>query len=879
MPSQMLMTRHLIGYSHQIMAKERVLGQYMDSLSGYERVVVFTGLLGSQVRTLLIASITLLTLLYSGSGKSTLMKYLFRNVETTRHLQAWAGTARLVQADFYFWKPGRDIQKSLEGLLRTLLYHILSTCPDLVSVLCPDRSNQQHVGFLTATPWTLSELQKAFQIFRSRNDVTAKFYFQVDGLDEYYGDSWDIIHTLQDLAMCPNVKMCLSSRPWNSFQDTFGRSNSYVLRLHERTKRDIKIFACETLTAYAAHSDFEVSLFSDLIEDIAERAQGVFLWVRLVVHSLRDGIVNGDPVSILHERLRAIPTDLEDFFKHILESVEGVYQSRMARTFLAALRTRDPLTALHYYFLDQEDTMLDHQSPLAPWTESKIQEIVQQTHRRLNGRFKGLLEPSSTKAKARNPPVDFLHRTLRDFLKTERMTEWLKMLASTQPNILVSMGRAMMITQCIVYENTPAIPKVAIELAGLAIKETGNSEQCLVVVDLTHDVYQRTRGTWLHDKCGFNCYIVQFAQLVGHVDYLRHCIQQRGMKVDVDSILQHVLCCPLREEETFNLCLPESRSVFGLHDRHNKPLDPTVYDAKYLAHDQSHDMIDTLLDFGADPITLLEAVAKLDTLRKTNLDIVRLFFNRADRLGCSMFEWHRMFSSPETTAGKSSRKILRYLELLLSHKVDPNIASHGSTLFGKFLQTLSQIRSRNTIKNIFAKQHQGEILLAFLRAAADVTQVYKDESDESWFSNFLREFSFSFSDKTTIAEFRLFLEHGLNLNNLLRGNITIWYRLLGVIHQSSQLDYQVDSRHQAIHQIMLLSIQHGADPDAPGLPRIIQWMKGKSCYLTAKQVAEIEKALPLSTLDETDANAVGRKRKGNDGRVSNRKSRAKKCRR
>jgi hypothetical protein len=174
----------------------------------------------------------------------------------------------------------------------------------------------------------------------------------MDGLDEYFGDSWDVISILNDLAECPNVKLCLSSRPWNSFQHAFGRSNPCVIRLHEWTKKDIELFARDNLRPYISHSRLELHLFKGLIHDIVDRAQGVFLWVRLVVRSLRDGIINDDPVSILHERLRAIPTDLEEFFEQILTSVEEVYRRRMASTFLASLRTHQPLKMIHYYFLE-----------------------------------------------------------------------------------------------------------------------------------------------------------------------------------------------------------------------------------------------------------------------------------------------------------------------------------------------------------------------------------------------------------------------------------------------------------------------------------------------------------------------------------------------
>lgn len=67
-----------------------------------------------------------------------------------------------------------------------------------------------------------------------------------------------------------------------------------------------------------------------LIADIGERAQGVFLWVYLNVRSLRDGLVNGDDLSMLQTRLHSLPTDLEEYFKHRSASVDLIHKEKQA---------------------------------------------------------------------------------------------------------------------------------------------------------------------------------------------------------------------------------------------------------------------------------------------------------------------------------------------------------------------------------------------------------------------------------------------------------------------------------------------------------------------------------------------------------------------
>jgi ABC-type glutathione transport system ATPase component len=68
----------------------------------------------------------------AGSGKSTLMKYICDSTQTAASLHQWAGGAKLVTASYYFWNAGTDMQKSQQGLLQSLLYEILTRCPDLI---------------------------------------------------------------------------------------------------------------------------------------------------------------------------------------------------------------------------------------------------------------------------------------------------------------------------------------------------------------------------------------------------------------------------------------------------------------------------------------------------------------------------------------------------------------------------------------------------------------------------------------------------------------------------------------------------------------------------------------------------------------------------
>lgn len=147
----------------------------------------------------------------AGSGKSTIMKFLLDHTKTAEALEAWAGTKELVIASFFFWNAGPSVQKSQEGLFRSLLYEILSQCPDLTRTVCSSKAAKFHPFERELGPWTLQELEDAIGLLKETSGVRARFCFFVDGLDEYDGKPDQIVSVLESLRSWSDIKLCVSS--------------------------------------------------------------------------------------------------------------------------------------------------------------------------------------------------------------------------------------------------------------------------------------------------------------------------------------------------------------------------------------------------------------------------------------------------------------------------------------------------------------------------------------------------------------------------------------------------------------------------------------------------------------------------------------------
>lgn len=69
----------------------------------------------------------------AGSGKSTLMNYICDHERKEKLLKQWSVNRRLLVPTFFFWNAGARLQKSIEGLLRSIIYQILIECRELIA--------------------------------------------------------------------------------------------------------------------------------------------------------------------------------------------------------------------------------------------------------------------------------------------------------------------------------------------------------------------------------------------------------------------------------------------------------------------------------------------------------------------------------------------------------------------------------------------------------------------------------------------------------------------------------------------------------------------------------------------------------------------------
>lgn len=369
------------------------------------------------------------------AGKSTLLKFVYKDSRTQALLRKWAADKKLIVSSFYFWHAGATMQMSQEGFARTLLHSALQQAPDLIPAVFPNRLETYVLfGHKTAwaAPWTWKELVTAFRSLIKEAGKTMRLFFLVDGLDEFNGNHDELVELVQSF-LDPNVKICVSSRPWNVFEDGFRQRPS--LRVEDLTSQDIRHYVRARFLANPGFTQLHMldPEFADrLIENVTQKSKGVFLWVSLVTDSLLEGLRDGERLTDLEQRLDSLPQDLESLFWAVLSNLNPQQKARTSQILQILRSSLDPMTLLMMSFADEEDPEHALKIPVATIPLQQATARAEIMRRRLNGCCKGLIEASrGCTSYLPDAEIGYLHRTVKDYF--DRPEVWTEFVAMTGP--------------------------------------------------------------------------------------------------------------------------------------------------------------------------------------------------------------------------------------------------------------------------------------------------------------------------------------------------------------------------------------------------------------------------------------------------------------
>ena len=306
-----------------------------------------------------------------------------------------------------------------------------------------------------ALDWSIPELLAAFQSFLDSALPIMRVCLFIDGLDEFDGDHVQIIQFFKNIAEGKHggqIKMCLSSRPWEVFETAFDGSVPN-LRLQDLTYQDMFRYVSDKLNAHAVVRRVLRRTPADtaqLLQETVQRADGVFLWVRLAVTKMLERFETGDSIAKLRSVLVTLPTDLDNLFDKLLFTDQNIPELTQTSQLFQLVRSREVVVdfirdesanslsvwEIAFAVRDEDDRPaleLDVQEA----TDEVIHSRCQETRELVHSRSVGLLEVFAKNTSGNNRrgarfagdedsvqasriladhKVTYIHRTVRDYL-------------------------------------------------------------------------------------------------------------------------------------------------------------------------------------------------------------------------------------------------------------------------------------------------------------------------------------------------------------------------------------------------------------------------------------------------------------------------------
>ncbi|KAH6665450.1 hypothetical protein B0J14DRAFT_680553, partial [Halenospora varia] len=377
----------------------------------------------------------------AGSGKSTLMKFLYEDPRTHANLPT-DFPYTLVSGFFFHDRGYNPLLKSQAGLFRAQIKRV----------------------------WLLADFKAAFQAIAAQKSTRLHLCLLIDGLDEFSGYHQNIIDALAALVprnpggSAIRVQLCISSRPLIVFEKAYLRCSH--LKVQDLTREDIKLYVTTNFNnnyelKKLVEKDTNASHY--IIGEILSKADGVFLWVMLVVRSLIEGLEYGDNMQTLQRRLSALPAGLEPLYRRMIENIDPFYHKEASRLFKIVEHADKALSPLAMFFADEDpqDALREERY----LHESEIEERHSILGKRLKARSAGLIEikvldkvyekDDSSDASSssiagdslgRSPTpwkpsqVQYLHLTTKEFLVSAKVPNWVLTQSSNKavdPNIII----------------------------------------------------------------------------------------------------------------------------------------------------------------------------------------------------------------------------------------------------------------------------------------------------------------------------------------------------------------------------------------------------------------------------------------------------------
>ncbi|KAF5255430.1 hypothetical protein FOXYS1_14163, partial [Fusarium oxysporum] len=251
-----------------------------------------------------------------GSGKSTLLRYARDNITASPR-----DKDRPLVLSFFFNGRGSELQKTAEGMYRSLLCQLQSKLPEAVEAL-EATFKQRDAAFGKHSEnwqWGPSELGHHFASSLWKALETRPVELFVDALDECGEENAQsvaeefssLLHRASTVYL-KQFRICFTCRHY----PILDLKNVLEICIERENERDISTFVERKLSSFSERTG------SKIAEYISKHAEGVFLWASLVVNK----VLNLDRKRTGREKIEAevrrVPQTLDEFYSEMIQKMD-----------------------------------------------------------------------------------------------------------------------------------------------------------------------------------------------------------------------------------------------------------------------------------------------------------------------------------------------------------------------------------------------------------------------------------------------------------------------------------------------------------------------------------------------------------------------------
>lgn len=399
-----------------------------------------------------------------GAGKSTVMKYI---VEAMEEEVQWSNG---LVAAFFVHGRGSPHQREPLGIFRALLNQLLAYLPEDLSTLTNIFQERcKKMGAISKKwDWGEGDLRSLMASILPKASCKRPINICIDALDEcgrkpamelakYFGELAQKASQLQG-----SLRVCCSCRHY----PTLSLYQEFRIDVEDENREDINKFLQDYL------KDLSSNEWSEIIEEISKRAQGVFQWAVLVAAQALELKMEGTRLQKIIETIKEVPRELEDLYAALMADIGHDSRAQAVKLLQWVCFSREPLTTKELQHVLAVDAYMDHRTSAEYKSGDHYTDTLEDLKKVVANLSRGLVQITNDRAQ-------FIHQSAQDYF----LSRGLQDLEGNDNYSVAARGHFQISRSCIRYMGMDDIAEYHFPNAPLALPKADYTAQLRKLLD------------------------------------------------------------------------------------------------------------------------------------------------------------------------------------------------------------------------------------------------------------------------------------------------------------------------------------------------------------------------------------------------------------